>query len=81
MVGFKFQSPAIYKIEVEGSIFKNWSEKLGGMQINVLQSKGSDTTSELIGRINDQTALSSILKTLYEHRFSIISVKMINDNV
>ena len=81
MAGFKFQSPAIYKIEVEGSIYKNWSEKLGGMQINVLRSKGSDTSTELIGRINDQTALSSILKTLYEHHYSIISVKMLNDNV
>lgn len=81
MADFKFQSPAIYKIEVEGSIYRNWSEKLGGMQINVLRSKGSDTTTELIGRINDQTALSSILKTLYEHHYSIISVKMLNDNV
>ena len=81
MADFKFQSPAIYKIEVEGSIYRNWSEKLGGMQINVLRSKGTDTTTELIGRINDQTALSSILNTLYEHHFPIISVKMLTDKV
>ena len=79
MADFKFQSPAIYKIEVEGAIYKNWSEKLGGMQINVLRSIRSGTTTELVGRINDQTALSSVLNTLYEHHFSIISVNMLSE--
>ena len=79
MADFKFQSPAIYKIEVEGAIYENWSHKLGGLQINILRSKGSNVTTELVGRINDQTALSSILNTLYYHHFSIISVKMLKD--
>jgi hypothetical protein len=51
MADFKFQSPAIYKIEVEGAIYENWSHKLGGLQINILQSKESNVTTELVGRI------------------------------
>ena len=62
-----------------GAIYMNWSNKLGGMQIKVLRSKGSNTTTELVGRINDQTALSSILNTLYNHHFSIISVKKLKE--
>lgn len=77
---FKFQSPAIYKIKVDGVINENWSERLGGMQITVLKSKDSNPNSVLIGRINDQTALSGVLNTLYENHLSILSVKMLDDS-
>jgi hypothetical protein len=39
---FKFQSPAVYKIKVDGVINENWSERLGGMQITILKSKKSN---------------------------------------
>jgi hypothetical protein len=77
---FKFQSPAVYKIKVHGVINENWSERLGGMQITVLKSKDSNPNTVLIGRINDQTALSGVLNTLYENHLSILSVKMLDDN-
>jgi uncharacterized DUF497 family protein len=76
---FKFQSPAVYKIKVDGVINENWSEKLGGMQITVLQSKDTNPSTVLIGRINDQSALSGVLNTLYENHVSIISVKKLED--
>jgi uncharacterized DUF497 family protein len=81
MVRFKYKSPAIYKIKVDGEISKNWSDKLGGMQINVVRSKHSEPISILVGRINDQAALSGVLNTLYENHVSIISVKKLDDEV
>jgi hypothetical protein len=77
---FKFQSPAVYKIKVDGVINENWSERLGGMQITVLKSKDANPSSLLIGRINDQTTLSGVLNTLYENHLSILSVKMLDDS-
>jgi hypothetical protein len=50
------------------------------MQITVLKSKDSNPNTVLIGRINDQTALSGVLNTLYENHLSILSVKMLDDN-
>ena len=81
MADFKFQSPAVYKIKINGAINESWSERLGGMQINVERSKGSEPVTILIGQINDQTALSGVLNTLYENHLSIISVNMLDEKV
>jgi len=78
---FKFQSPAVYKIKVDGVINENWSEKLRGMQIRILKSKYENPSTVLIGRLNDQTALSGVLNTLYENHLSIISVNMLNEKI
>ncbi len=76
---FIFQRPAIYKIKVKGVISKDWSERYGGMQINVERSRDSEKVTVLIGRISDQSALSGILNTLYENQFSIISIDTLED--
>ena len=81
MTDFKFQSPAVYKIKINGEIDESWSERLGGMQINVERSKSSDPVTILIGQINDQTALSGVLTALYENHLSIISVNMLDEKV
>ena len=81
MTDFKFQSPAVYKIKINGAINESWSERLCGMQINVERSKGSEPVTVLIGQINDQTALSGVLNTLYENHLSIISVNMLDEKV
>ena len=81
MADFKFLSPAVYKIKINGAINESWSERLGGMQINVERSKGSEPVTVLIGQINDQTALSGVLNTLYENHLSIISVNMLDEKV
>ena len=81
MADFKFQNPAVYKIKINGAINESWSERLGGMQINVERSKGSEPVTILIGQINDQTALSGVLNTLYENHLSIISVNMLDEKV
>ena len=76
---FKFYIPAVYKIKVGGVLSDGWSERLGGLQINVVHAKEEDPATILIGRINDQAALSGVLKTLYDNHLPIISVNMLND--
>ena len=74
---FGFQKPAMYKIKVQGELYESWSEKLQGLQINVERSPGKKPVSVLIGKINDQSALSGVLNALYEYNMTIISVHML----
>jgi hypothetical protein len=76
---FSFIKPAIYRIKVYGRLHNNWSERLGGMQINETRSKENNIVSVLVGQINDQTALSGVLNMLYESHLTILSVNMLND--
>lgn len=79
MTDFKFQSPAIYKIKVYGEIKESLSERLQGMEINIQRSDEAKTVSILTGRINDQSALSGILNTLYDNHFTLISINTIDE--
>ncbi len=76
---FSFIKPAIYHIKVHGHLPNSWSEKLGGMQINLTHAENKSMISVLIGQINDQAALFGILNTLYESHLTIISVNMLKD--
>jgi hypothetical protein len=81
MKEFSFQKPAVYKIVVQGKLDKKWSERVGGMQINIGPSQDQTPVSVLVGQINDQAALSGVLNTLYEYHVTIISVNMLNENI
>ena len=76
---FSFLNPAVYKIEVAGDISTSWTEKLGGMQITVQRNKDQEPVSILIGQMNDQSALSGVLSTLYDNHLTIISVKTLDE--
>ena len=76
---FSFSKAAVYKIKVSGDLSENWSERLGGLQINVDRSQNKEAVSTLIGQINDQSALSGVLNTLYELHFSIVSVNILKE--
>jgi hypothetical protein len=78
---FSFKKPAIYKIKVLGDLSESWSERLGGMQINVERSQDKSPVSVLIGQINDQSALSGVLNTLYELHLTIMSVNVLKDEI
>ena len=74
---FSFIKPAVYKIKVLGDLNVSWSERLGGLQISVERSGDKEPVSVLIGQMNDQSALSGVLNTLYENHLTIISVNML----
>lgn len=74
-----FKSPSIYKIKVFGNLNETFSERIGGMQLNVERFHNEGPISVLIGQINDQSALSGILNTLYDRQLTIISVTMLKE--
>ena len=76
---FSFRKPAVYKIIVQGEMDENWSDRLGGMQISVTREKDNQPQTELIGKINDQAALSGVLNTLYDFQFTIISLNILKE--
>jgi hypothetical protein len=76
---FNFTKPAVHKIKVLGDLSEDWSDRLGGMQINVDRSQETGPVSVLIGQINDQSAISGVLNRLYESHLTIISVTMLKD--
>lgn len=76
---FSFVKPAVYKIKVQGVLDASWSDRLGGLQINIEKSGDRQAVSVLIGQIDDQTALSGILNTLYEFHMTILSVNMMKE--
>jgi hypothetical protein len=77
---FNFKKPAVYKIKVQGEISGSLTDRFGGLQITVDRSKGKDPVTVLIGQINDQSALSGVLTTLYDFHLPIISVSMLKEN-
>lgn len=77
---FSFRKPAIYKIEVYGVLNESLSERLRGLQIVNRKSEGEDSLCTLIGQINDQSALSGILNTLYDNHITIVSVNLLEES-
>jgi len=75
---FSFQKSAIYKIKVEGVLKENWVDKFQGLKIRNESSSSGKSVSVLYGKINDQSALSGLLNTLYDYNMTILSVKMLN---
>ncbi|MCK5469226.1 MAG: hypothetical protein KAI99_11970 [Cyclobacteriaceae bacterium] len=76
---FSFRKPTVYKIIVQGVMDGSWSERLGGLQINVERVKGKNPVTVLTGQMKDQAALSGVLNTLYDFQHTIISVSMLKD--
>ena len=76
---FNFKKAAIYKIVVQGAINESWSDRMHGMQIKVEKRTDNIPFSSLVGEIRDQSALSSILNSLYDMHMTVISVNMLSD--
>jgi hypothetical protein len=67
-------SPAVYRVRVQGRVPLDWSTRLMGMNITTSYSDDEDS-STLVGRLPDQSALSGVLNTLYETQFPVLSVE------
>ncbi len=64
---------ATYRIIVQGSIDPTWTKRLAGMSISEKTDDNGDLVSVLVGRLPDQTALSSVLNTLYDLHLPVVS--------
>lgn len=68
--GFQDSSLALdgraqYRIEVEGQIPPEWTDRLGDMRVAHLITEPSTSRTVLIGEVADQAALMGVLSTLY----------------
>jgi hypothetical protein len=70
----QLDTPAIYKISVQGMLNSTYSSILNQFQINYSEQNG-ETETMLIGRVADQAALSGILNTLYELQMPVLYVE------
>ena len=66
--------PATYRITVQDTTDLSWTSRLAGMNISEKILDNDAVVTILVGRLPDQTALSSVLNTLYELHLPVVSV-------
>ena len=71
----KFHTPATYRIRVKGYLDDSWSDRLGGMNIEVT-GQGKAQKATLVGRLTDQAALLGVLNTLYNLHLPLLSLEL-----
>jgi hypothetical protein len=77
--GLKLETPANYRIRVQGHVPQEWFDRLGGMSVTQGLSTGAHKTSTLQGYMPDQAALSGVLNTLYELHLPLLNVECIDE--
>lgn len=68
----RLDNSADYRIEVQGVLDSNWSDRLNGLSIF---SEGENEVTVLAGSLIDQAALLGVLNTLYDLRMPLLSVQ------
>ncbi|MCP4627619.1 MAG: hypothetical protein GY850_29500 [bacterium] len=76
---FQLDTPATYRIRVQGSIDSAWSDMLDGMRISTGSTTGKETVTTLVGYLVDQAALSGVIKALYDLRIPLLSVENLDE--
>ena len=76
-----FGAPGTYRIEVQGFLDENWSDRLGGMKITKDKQEGGTWVTTLLGRLPDQAALLGVQTALYELHLPLLSVERIANDV
>ncbi len=76
---FSLETPAMYRIRVQGPVDSAWSDILGGMHISKDSITEKETVTALVGFLTDQAALSGVLKTLYDLRIPLLSVENLDE--
>lgn len=66
---------ANYRIQVQGALDPDWSNRLGGLKITVTRREGSIPLTTLAGDLFDQAALLGVINTLYDLRLPLLSVQ------
>ena len=75
---FGFDSPATYRIDVQGRIPASWCDRLEGMTITEDSSEAKPLVTTLLGELSDQAALVGVLNTLYALHLPVLSVECLS---
>ena len=70
---------ATYQIVVQGTIDPSWSSRLAGMNITERLADNGEVETVLVGRLADQTALTSVLKSLHELHLPVVSTDCLDN--
>ncbi len=73
--GLTLETPATYRICVQGKLDYSWSDRLGGMAITTTTTKEKLPVTILVGHLIDQAALAGVLNALYELHMPLLSVE------
>jgi hypothetical protein len=76
---FKIETPATYRIRVQGHIDSEWSELIGDMSITTDLTTDRSPVTILVGYMADQASLSGLLKALYDRRIPLLSVENLDE--
>ena len=77
--GLKLETPATYRIRVQGRLDDTWADRLGGMVITADTTADKPPVTTLVGHMTDQAALSGVLNTLYELHLPLLSVENMDE--
>ncbi len=73
--GVSWLKPAIYRICIQGTLDKKWSNYYGGMTIEHENDPKRSVMTILMGRLADQSALVGVLNALHDIGCPILSVE------
>jgi len=73
-----FDSPATYRIGVQGRIPARWCDRMEGMTIAERSPEAGPSVTTLLGELADQAALAGVLNTLYELHLPVLSVERLS---
>ena len=76
----KVEPSVRYRIVVQGVLDANWSDRLGGLEIVNFRADAGEALTILIGEVVDQAALLGVLNTLYDLRYSLLSVQRLEND-
>jgi hypothetical protein len=77
--GMKLETPATYRIRVQGKLDESWFDRLGNMAITPDSAADKPPVTILVGHLPDQAALSGVLNTLYEIHLPLLSVENLDE--
>ena len=77
--GLKLETPATYRIRVQGRLDEGWRDRLGGMVITSAFTANKEPVTILVGHLTDQAALSGVLNALYDLHLPLLSVECLNN--
>ena len=77
--GMKLETPATYRVRVQGKLAESWFDRLGNMSITSEATPHDPPVTILVGHLTDQAALSGLLNTLYEMHLPLLTVENLDE--
>jgi len=75
----KFETPATYRIRVQGHLDDSWSDRLGDMIITRAFTANMQPMTILLGHLIDQVTLSGVLNALDELHLPLLTVENLDE--